>query len=403
MFYSKQNSYLYSFCLLSITFSACTTEYPTDISASANQIEKKDLKNNHSHISDLIKDNEVLQQARSVIVSANGLTNLGQQHLKFPIKKTLRKNVSQQFLGSNEIEQRLIEVLPEVEYSTEGLSEFETSVNQSNWIASHKLDFAMVVKIQALLNWNNHSVGAIDGKFSTNTLKALQTFQKSKGIEISKRMNDITWGLLNSNSDISSQPVLVKYKLTKKDVTIPRQWGNKKNMQYKTVRELLAEKFHMSQGLLKRLNKDTRLKEGKTITIYNPGQPNQEPVVRMEVYKRKNLLIAFNYQDQIIASYPTTIGINSPNGSYYVANRVYQPTYNSDFSNKDTVLPPGPNSPVGLVWMGLSKRSFGIHGSAHPEMISRQRSHGCVRLTNWDALSLYGTIEKKAKIQFKNI
>ncbi len=343
--------------------------------------------------------NSVLEQTDQFLSSANTLANLDNRHLNFPVKNELRSNVSQQFLGVNDIEQRLMEALPEIEYHTDNLSEFAMQVNNAQWHQGQRLNPALIVKIQALLNWHNHGVGAVDGKFSANTIKAMQAFQKARGLKPTKRMNAITWKLLSADEQLSQQPVLVQYKLTKKDVTIPRYYYRS---QYKSVREAVAEKFHMSRAMLYRLNPNTRLKAGNTITVYNPGQPNSILVSRVEVYKKKNLLVAYDDNDKIIASYPTTVGYNSPSGSYHVASRVLKPYYNSDFSNKAGTIPPGPNNPVGLVWLGLSKPSFGIHGSPMPEMISRQRSHGCIRLTNWDALSLYGSIKHRALVQFKN-
>ena len=159
----------------------------------------------------------------------------------------------------------------------------------------------------------------------------------------------------------------------------------------------------MSQGLLLRLNADTSFEAGNTIVVYNPYQPNAIPVHRVVAVKSKNLLYAYDENDTLVASYPTTMGSvykPSPNGEYKVLSRIKDPTYNKDFKNPKTALPPGPNNPVGRVWIGINKRSYGIHGSPNPERISRQNSSGCVRLTNWDALGLYGTIEEGAKVEF---
>ncbi len=342
---------------------------------------------------------KALKDSKLLLTSANGLTSVDNYHQNFPVKTSLRPNVSQQFLGNNEIEQRLMEALPEIEYHTNDLPEFAQKVNNADWVEGVSLNSATVTKIQALLNWHNHSVGAVDGSFSNNTIKAMQAFQKARGIKPTSTMNAVTWDFLTKDSKITQRPVLVKYQLKQEDVTIPRYY---KRSQYANVREAIAEKFHMSRAMLNRLNPNIPLKAGNTITVYNPGQPNSKPVHRVVVYKKKNLLVAYDDNDNIIASYPTTVGFKSPSGSYTVANRVINPSYNSDFTNKANTIPPGPNNPVGLVWMGLSKPSFGIHGSPMPEMISRQRSHGCVRLTNWDALSLYGAMQHGAKVDFKN-
>lgn len=314
-----------------------------------------------------------------------------------PIKK-LKANTSQQFIGDNDIEARLRRALPEITYSTHELPERAIKVNNEKWLPEQELTNDMVIKMQALLNWHNHGVGAVDGMFAKNTRKALQTFQKANGLEPTGAMNEETWTALTADEALNKQPVFVTYTLTDDDVNI---WYDKpKNMQYKTRLEKVAEKFHMSRQLLKEMNPDLSLKAGKTITVYNPGQPNLTAVEHVEVYKKQNLLIAYDKDKNIIASYPTSIGKATPSNQLTVTSKILQPTYNSDFSTTEGLLPPGPNNPVGMVWMGLSKPTFGIHGSPDPEHISRQQSQGCVRLTNWDALAMFGTLQEGATVEF---
>ncbi|HAV48603.1 MAG TPA: murein L,D-transpeptidase, partial [Psychrobacter sp.] len=116
-------------------------------------------------------------------------------------------------------------------------------------------------------------------------------------------------------------------------------------------------------------------------------------------------LYAYDDKDNLIASYPTTVGSTatpSPTGTHTVEVKVHEPnyTYTGDDGSK-SIIPPGPNNPVGLVWIGLSKPSYGIHGSPDPARISRQASAGCIRLTNWDALALLGVIQDGATVEFK--
>ncbi|MFW2176264.1 MULTISPECIES: L,D-transpeptidase family protein [unclassified Moraxella] len=368
----------------------------------------------------------------------------------------LRPNVSQQFVGTSPIEVRLAYALPEIPYTTDNLPSFAQTVNQASWgdssdlihsmtasqsastandfantssnqlstnLASTtpassvspvsvdntkitkklpaKLDQATIIKIQALLNWHNHGVGAVNGKMSRNVIKAMNVFQQKHNLAVTSEMDEATWKALTSDEKLNQQPVLINYTLTKDDVHIPY---HTKGMQYTSVREAVAERFHMSRSLLSQLNPDTPLKVGNTITVYNPYQPNMTEITKVVANKKRNLLYAYDKTGRLVASYPTTVGSQytpSPSGTLKVINRVINPTYNKDFSNKDSVLPPGPNNPVGRVWIGLSKKSFGIHGSPEPEMISQQKSHGCVRLTNWDALALYGTIADGAEVIFE--
>ena len=298
-------------------------------------------------------------------------------------------------------ETRLAYALPEVAYEVDELPEIATAANNAVWLAGEPVDAALAIKIQALLNYHHHSVGAVDGSLGRNVAKAMQVFQEKQGLEPTGVMDSQTWEALTADYDLHSQPVLVNYQLTKDDVTIPYQ---PKGQQYESVTEAVAEKFHMSQGLLTRLNPDTPLEAGNKILVYNPYRPNMTPVVHVVANKEKNLLLAYDKDEQLVASYPTTMGSNyrpSPEGEYKVTSRIINPTYNKDFSNKETMLPPGPNNPVGRVWIGINKPSFGIHGSPNPEKISQQKSSGCVRLTNWDVLGLYGTIEEGATVKFE--
>ena len=316
-----------------------------------------------------------------------------------PVKQ-LQPNVSQQFIGTTDSQQRLAKALPELPYDITDLPPKAQEVNQAMWTPEAPLDENLILKIQALLNYNHHSVGAVDGRFGKNVVKALQVFQEKNGLQVTGDIDSETWNKLTEDSTINEQPVLVNYTLTDEDVTLI---SNPKGQQFESVLEAVAEKFHMSQGLLLRLNADTSFEAGNTIVVYNPYQPNAIPVHRVVAVKSKNLLYAYDENDTLVASYPTTMGSvykPSPNGEYKVLSRIKDPTYNKDFKNPKTALPPGPNNPVGRVWIGINKRSYGIHGSPNPERISRQNSSGCVRLTNWDALGLYGTIEEGAKVEF---
>lgn len=316
-----------------------------------------------------------------------------------PVKQ-FKPNVSQQFIGETESQLRLAKAFQEVPYSLDALPEKAQQVNSAQWTPDAILDENLIIKIQGLLNYNHHSVGAVDGRFGENVIKALQVFQERNGLEADRQMTPETWAKLTEDETVTSQPILVNYDLTKEDVTLI---SHPKGQQFTSVLEAVAEKFHMSQGLLLRLNPETPFEEGSTILVYNPYQPNEQEVHRVVAVKAKNLLYAYNDKDELVASYPTTMGSvykPSPEGEYKVLSRIKDPTYNKDFSNENSVLPPGPNNPVGRVWIGINKPSYGIHGSPNPETISRQNSSGCVRLTNWDALGLYGTIEEGAKVEF---
>ncbi len=292
------------------------------------------------------------------------------------------------------------------------LSAIAQKVNSSEWQPGVKMNQAVGTKVQALLNWNHHGVGAVDGWWGKNTQKAMQAFQQAKGLPITNELDQKTWEALKSG-EFATKPVLISYTLTDSDVNIKttkipegaEAKSKLEGMYYESVAEAMAEKFHMDISYLKQLNPNASFKAGETLTVYNPGRANKTTVTRVVADKNSQTLYAYDKQDKLVASYPTTVGSTatpSPTGTHKVQTKVSDPNYtHTDADGKQTIIPPGPNNPVGRVWIGLSKPSYGIHGSPDPERISRQASAGCIRLTNWDALALLNIIDNDATVEIK--
>ncbi len=292
------------------------------------------------------------------------------------------------------------------------LSAIAQKVNSSEWQPGVKMTQAVGTKVQALLNWNHHGVGAVDGWWGKNTQKAMQAFQQAKGLPITNELDQKTWKALKSG-EFATKPVLISYTLTDSDVNIKttkipegaEAKSKLEGMYYESVAEAMAEKFHMDISYLKQLNPNASFKAGETLTVYNPGRANKTTVTRIVADKNSQTLYAYDKQDKLVASYPTTVGSTatpSPTGTHKVQTKVSDPNYtHTDADGKQTIIPPGPNNPVGRVWIGLSKPSYGIHGSPDPERISRQASAGCIRLTNWDALALLNIIDNDATVEIK--
>lgn len=312
--------------------------------------------------------------------------------------------VSHRFSGMDLVDARLAMAFDEIVYNTQDLDDFAKSVNNAVWRSPEDNNNpAVIMRIQALLNWHHHSVGAIDGKLvdgkmTLNTIKAMHIFQQLHGLPTSDEMNAQTWEKLTANPILMRQPVLVRYQVVKEDYVKVNSRGRST---YKDGAEAIAERFHMSPILLKELNKGVVFNPDTTITVYNPYEPNKTPIHRVVVKREQNILYAYDENNRLTATYPTTVNLaRTPQGTYQVTSRVLDPVYNKDFSNKKTAVPAGPNNPVGRVWIGIDKPTFGIHGSPEPEKISQQSSAGCVRLTNWDALGLFATIENGATVVF---
>nr|WP_296236640.1 L,D-transpeptidase family protein [Psychrobacter sp. UBA5136] len=307
-----------------------------------------------------------------------------------------------------------IENIDGKKYTTLNLSNYAKQVNGATWTPNMKVNSAMTIKMQALLDWNHASPGAIDGGWGMNSKKALINFQTMKGLPATGKMDQKTWDALNKNFP-ANKPVLVSYTITEDDVntnfaTTPAGAEAKSKMKglyYQDIKEMFGERFHMDVRYLDKLNKNKEYKAGETITVLNTREPLKQRINRVVANKADKTLYAYN-DDKLVATYPTTVGSDatpSPQGTFKIVNKVkmpwYKATVGSGADKKVHMLPPGPNSPVGVVWMGLSKPSYGLHGSPKPEGISRQASAGCVRLTNWDVLEVYANIENGATVELK--
>lgn len=299
-------------------------------------------------------------------------------------------------------------------YTTLNLSNYAQQVNNAVWSPNMKVNSAMTIKMQALLDWNHASPGPIDGGWGMNSKKALTNFQAMKGLPTTGRMDQKTWDALVKNIP-ATKPVLVTYTLTDDDIntnfaTTPASAEAKSKMKglyYQDIKEMLGERFHMDVRYLDKLNKNKEYKAGETITVLNTRGALNKRINRVVANKADKTLYAYD-GNQLVATYPTTVGSNdtpSPHGTYKIVNKVKMPWYKATVGEgaqkKIHMLPPGPNNPVGVVWMGLSKPSYGLHGSPKPEGISRQASHGCIRLTNWDVLEVYANIENGATVELK--
>ena len=299
-------------------------------------------------------------------------------------------------------------------HTTLNLSNYAKQVNGAVWTPSMNVNSAMTIKMQALLDWNHASPGAIDGGWGMNSKKALINFQTMKGLPATGKMDQKTWDALNKNIP-ANKPVLVTYTITEDDVntnfaTTPAGSEAKSKMKglyYQDIKEMFGERFHMDVRYLDKLNKNKQYKAGETITVLNTREPLKQRINRVIANKADKTLYAYN-DNKLVATYPTTVGSDStpsPQGTFKIVNKVklpwYKATVGEGANKKVHMLPPGPNSPVGVVWMGLSKPSYGLHGSPKPEGISRQASAGCVRLTNWDVLEVYANIENGATVELK--
>ncbi|NNP76783.1 peptidase [Acinetobacter sp. Ac_3412] len=272
-------------------------------------------------------------------------------------------------------------------------------------------------RAHVMLNNAHASPGAIDGSNGKNTLKAIASFQQMNGLTPTGQLTKETWDALVAKQ---TKPAYVEYTITDADLkgpyadSIPSDYAlqaKMKGLYYTRVTEMLGEKFHMDENFLKKLNPTATFKKvGEKIIVANVRNDLPEDIHLIVAHKGARQLYLFNSRNQMIASFPATIGSTdtpSPTGTYKVVGVAKNPWYSYSPSNfvqgknlKPLSLPPGPNAPVGNIWIGLSKKSFGIHGTPNPSLISKTASHGCIRLTNWDANDLGAKVRSGVTVKF---
>jgi lipoprotein-anchoring transpeptidase ErfK/SrfK len=278
---------------------------------------------------------------------------------------------------------------------------------------------AVVLKAQVLLDRASFSPGAIDARADDNFAKALAAFQRAHDLAASGKLDADTWEQLAGGDGV---PALVEYEIRDDDVKgpftprIPKRLEDMSRLDhlgYTGPVQLLAEKFHVSQSLLRQLNRGRALdRAGSVIVVPNVrGARADDAVARVEVDKARKAVRAFAADGSLVAFYPASIGSQekpAPSGTFRIRGVAEHPTYHYDpkFQFKGVkaqhkfTIRPGPNNPVGLVWIDLSKPSYGIHGTPDPTKIGKTQSHGCIRLTNWDALDLAHRVRKGVQVAF---
>ncbi|CAN7232984.1 L,D-transpeptidase family protein [Caulobacter sp. LjRoot300] len=277
---------------------------------------------------------------------------------------------------------------------------------------------AYLTRAQVLLDRAHFSPGVIDGREGSNLTLAISAFQEARRLTVDGKLSPAAWEALVADAG----PALTGYVITPEDVAGPFTPDIPKDdyeamarlpaLGYGSPLEALAEKFHMDEPLLQALNPGVDFsRAGTTIIVAALGPDGLDgKVTRIEIDNARGTLKAYADGDKLLAVYPATVGSTerpAPVGEWAVNTVAPRPTYTYDPSRltfgKPTgklTIKAGPNNPVGSTWIDLTKDTYGIHGTPDPKLVNKRASHGCVRLTNWDAAELGAAVQKGAKVVF---
>lgn len=280
------------------------------------------------------------------------------------------------------------------------------------------------VQLQIFLDSQRFGPGVVDGQPGEFTSKALALYNQSQGLPA------------DSMPDTSLIQPYTTYTVTAEDVGTlgvmavePEEIAKQKRLPYTSLTELLSERFHTSMVFLRELNRGVNvdsLVPGDMVKVPNVRKPFRvdafpsgyvAPSASVTASRRVLVdtglrMLEVRDGNQLIAAFPITPGSDehpAPAGDWKIVGAVPWPWYRYDEgvlkrgerTQTYFMFPPGPNSPVGVLWAGLNRPGVGIHGTAYPDTIGRSGSHGCIRLSNWDAATFYTLVRKGVPVTIR--
>jgi lipoprotein-anchoring transpeptidase ErfK/SrfK len=277
----------------------------------------------------------------------------------------------------------------------------------------------VVIKVETFLDRAHFSPGVIDGKRGENLDNAVAAYAKAHKLPGNGGLTAQVFAALAS---ADKQPVTQDYTIMPDDEKgpfigkLPSDFAAQAalgQLGYLSPEQELAERFHMSEALLRALNPGANFgAAGTSIVVLQPGNGDLgDTIAQVEVDKSNNQLRAYDGSGKLVAAFPATVGSierPAPDGTWAVAFVTFNPDYTYDpkrltFGKKSEgplKIAPGPNNPVGSTWIQLTKPTYGIHGAPDPALVGKTASHGCIRLTNWDATALGHAVRKGTEVVF---
>lgn len=266
---------------------------------------------------------------------------------------------------------------------------------------------------QILLARQGISPGSIDGVPGSQTRAALRAFQEREGLPPTGELDAVTRFRLRIDF-----PPLLPYTVTEEDLAglhpVSKTWLGKSlqgRLGFENLLELVAERSRSHPNLIRRLNPDfdwTNTVAGAVVQVPNVGPlPPARPANVIRIRLRARVLQVYDERANLLAHYPCSIAarvdkrpvgrlhvvVCAPEPNYTFNPEVFPESAEGRELGRKLVLPPGPNNPVGLAWIGLDRPGYGIHGTPRPEEVGRTESHGCFRLANWNALHLLRMVQ----------
>ncbi|RFP14708.1 MULTISPECIES: L,D-transpeptidase [unclassified Duganella] len=272
-----------------------------------------------------------------------------------------------------------------------------------------------VLRAQVLLDRAHFSSGEMDGAYGSNMRQAIRGFQKLHQLPLTGVVDAATWTELERDQ----APVLDTYTITAQDVAgpytpVPAGMMAKAKLPalgYASLAEALGERFHSSPDLLRRLNPGKSLtRAGTQLTVPNVAAAKPLPKASsILVDAREGTLTLLDASGMPFAQFPASTGSKHdplPEGRWQVRGVATNPEYrynpklfwDAKAGDAKARIAAGPNNPVGLAWIELSKEHYGIHGTPEPGKIGKTQSHGCIRLTNWDVMAVVHSIARGAVV-----